>query len=678
MATWVLGTSVVAFDRDLRVIARAGESPANHLGGQSPILGRRLAEILEPAVFARCEDGCARALAGEASQLDIKTADGGRIYATEFSCLRTPDGSVIGGIAVSRDVTEARAVPAAAIRDIGERRENEEQRWRWEQTFDRTTRGICISNADTDLIESVNPAFARMHGGTIADFVGAPISMMLSAERAAQLSQTLDRIDTEDFVVLESEHVRLDGSAFPVMGEILHARDHHGRLLSRIQWYEDLTEQRAAEAARRAATETYETAFAGAPTGIALIGFDGRILRANAAFCRMLGREESTLVGFTTRAYTHPDDLTATADAFAHLTTEGTPMSMQKRYLRPDGAVVWAQTHGTAVSDGDGRPSHIITHFVDITATKVAELHQAEATARFETAFADAPIGMAIVALDGRLVRVNRVLCQLSGYTDAGLRRLTVDDLMDPTDRAANADHVKRLLDGEIDRYTVQQRFATAGRQLVWTTLAVSLVRDPDGRALHFISQIEDISERKRLEAELQHQADHDALTTLWNRRRFNLELQRQVARCRRYAERAALVLIDLDGFKQINDSYGHKAGDDLLVGVADAVRTRLRVTDSVCRMGGDEFAVMLTNVSLAQADRIAGSIRRTIEGTRITVDGVVLAVTASVGIAALDGDAVTEQQAYVQADEAMYRDKTRRRAARTEPRAAAGWTSAA
>jgi diguanylate cyclase (GGDEF)-like protein/PAS domain S-box-containing protein len=677
------GASVVAFDHDLRVIACAGESLMSHGFDSGTVLGRRLPDILGPAAFALCADHYVRALDGEASSLEAQSADQQRIYVTDFSCLREPDGSISGGVAVSRDVTPARAAQSALAvserlqreladqsadvqaRLVSDRRENEDQRRRWEQTFNSTTRGICISNATTDLIESVNPAFARMHGGAVADFVGQPLRVLLPPEKQAQLPQTLSRIDGEDFVRLESEHVRQNGSVFPVMVEVLLTRDPLGRLLSRIQWYEDLTEQRAAEVARREATETYEMAFTNAPMGVALIGFDGRILRANAALCEMLGRDEGELVGSTTKAYTHPDDAAVTAAAFTHLNTQLTPLSVQKRYLRPDGEVVWAQTRGAAVTDASGTPSHIVSHFLDITAIKVAEVSQIEATARFETAFADAPIGMAIVGLDGRLVRVNRVLCQLSGRTEAGLLQLTVGDLMDPEDRAVNVEHVKRLLAGETDRYTVQQRFSTADRRLVWTMLAVSLVRDSEGRPLNFISQIEDISERKRLEAELQHQADHDSLTTLWNRRRFNEELERQVGRCRRYAEHAALVLIDLDGFKQINDTYGHTVGDDLLVRVADAVRKRSRLTDSVFRLGGDEFAVMLTDVSLAQADRIAASIRQTISRASIIVNGVELSVNASIGIAGLDRNAVTDQQAYVQADEAMYRDKARTRLAR-------------
>jgi two-component system, sensor histidine kinase and response regulator len=123
---------------------------------------------------------------------------------------------------------------------------------------------------------------------------------------------------------------------------------------------------------------------------------------------------------------------------------------------------VWASTRGTTVYRADGTPTHIVSHFHDITAIKLAEIRQAEATARFETAFADAPIGMAIVGLDGRWLRVNRMLCELSGYTEEQLRKLTFQDLTHPDDLDDDLEQIKQLLTGEIARYTVQKRYYTA------------------------------------------------------------------------------------------------------------------------------------------------------------------------------------------------------------------------
>ena len=152
--------------------------------------------------------------------------------------------------------------------------------------------------------------------------------------------------------------------------------------------------------------------------------------------------------------------------------------------------------------------------------------------------------------------------------------------------------------------------------------------------------------------------ADHDPLTGLWNRRRFEEELSRQVARSQRYGERAAYLLMDLNDFKPVNDAHGHKAGDQLLVAIAEALSKRLRESDSLARIGGDEFAVLLSNVSKTQANLLAEELRRAVELTTISVPGGTVGVTASIGVALMDDTVKSDDAVFVEADQAMYRAK--------------------
>lgn len=155
--------------------------------------------------------------------------------------------------------------------------------------------------------------------------------------------------------------------------------------------------------------------------------------------------------------------------------------------------------------------------------------------------------------------------------------------------------------------------------------VSVSLLRHPDGTLRVLIAQIEDITERKRLEEGLRQLADHDSLTGLRNRRSFDQAMMVQVARCRRYGEQASLLLIDLDGFKQINDTHGHKTGDDVLKAVAGAIEERVRTTDFAARIGGDQFAVLLAHTGNANAAFVAREVERVIAETTVQAEAITL-----------------------------------------------------
>jgi diguanylate cyclase (GGDEF)-like protein/PAS domain S-box-containing protein len=295
----------------------------------------------------------------------------------------------------------------------------------------------------------------------------------------------------------------------------------------------------------------------------------------------------------------------------------------------------------------------------DITPRKHAEEARRHAQERFELVFEQAPIGMALLTPEGRWVRVNQALLAITGYTSEELLAKTLEELTHPDDLASDLESVRRLLAGEIRHYTMERRYFHARGHVISTMLSVSLMRDRQGRPQHFIAQIQDITERKLMEARLRHLAEHDSLTGLLNRRLLERQLAMQVARCRRYGEQAALLVIDLDSFKQVNDNYGHKVGDELLQAIAAEVQHRLRGTDIVARLGGDEFAVLLPGTTAGDARKVAEILREAIAGCGVTAEGATrLSVTASVGVSALDADSPGAEAALMEADRTMYAAK--------------------
>lgn len=271
----------------------------------------------------------------------------------------------------------------------------------------------------------------------------------------------------------------------------------------------------------------------------------------------------------------------------------------------------------------------------------------------FESAFTHAPIGMALVDMAGCLLRVNDALCRITGYTAEQLCACSFRDLSDPHDVDVDAPQSVELLAGRVPTYQVEKRYRRAWGPAVWVLLSVSLVRDDEGRPLHLIAQVQDISERKELEGRLEHLVDHDFLTALFNGHRFEQALAQETRSATRYGGGGALLLLDLDHFKAVNDQFGHKAGDDLLKTVASVLRSRMRETDVLARLAGDEFGIILPQVDAQQAAVVAEGIVKTLRRHTAMQADLQIPITASIGVALFDG--LTNIEMLAAADLALY-----------------------
>jgi diguanylate cyclase (GGDEF)-like protein/PAS domain S-box-containing protein len=272
---------------------------------------------------------------------------------------------------------------------------------------------------------------------------------------------------------------------------------------------------------------------------------------------------------------------------------------------------------------------------------------------RFENAFSNAPIGMALIDMHGRWLQVNNALCRISGHTERELKAKTLQSLTHPDDLDLDAPLLRQLFDGEISNYQVEKRCLHAWGHFVWMMITVSLVRDEEGRALYRIMQFQDISERKELGGRLEYLVDHDFLTGLFNRRHFEQELAHEVERAARYGSPGAVFLVDVDNFKTINDTYGHMAGDDLLKGIAGLLKYRMRHTDTLARVGGDEFAVLLPHTNAEQAMAVAADFIAALDRQTAVLADQSIHITASLGIAAIDD--LSDAEVMERADIAMY-----------------------
>ncbi len=226
-----------------------------------------------------------------------------------------------------------------------------------------------------------------------------------------------------------------------------------------------------------------------------------------------------------------------------------------------------------------------------------------------------------------------------------------VAEFLDPVGRSDVLARYKRALDGQAGEFAY---VATGtGRQYLVT---VSSLDTGEGGERLGLAVWHDVTERNEVHRRLQHLADHDPLTGLLNRRRFEQEVEQHLVRGRRYGASGAVVLIDIDHFKYVNDTLGHGAGDELIIQIADALRLRLRESDIVARLGGDEFAVLLPQVNLAEAEIVARSLVEGLRGhARAHAGGPLRPVTASIGVAVISSEQATGDEVITQADLAMY-----------------------
>jgi diguanylate cyclase (GGDEF)-like protein/PAS domain S-box-containing protein len=309
----------------------------------------------------------------------------------------------------------------------------------------------------------------------------------------------------------------------------------------------------------------------------------------------------------------------------------------------------------------DDRVTDGIAVILDITARRQAELLAPRPQSAFEEhveRLERSPIGTGVLDRDGRWLLVNRALCDITGYTAEELLGQRFDGIVHPDDVGNDSEQSRRLLAGEIRAYRADKRYYDAAGETLSAIVSTSLVRDRDGTPRYCIVQLNDVSERRRLEENMRGLGDHDPLTGLRNRRLFGHDLKLQVARARRYGEVAGLMLIDIDAFSRVNDRHGERAGDEALEAIARALTRRLRETDLVARLGADQFAVLLPHIDEDGLAVVAEGLARVIAACGVDVGDDFLHPSASIGFTLVDEHVESAEQALLAADREMRADK--------------------
>jgi diguanylate cyclase (GGDEF)-like protein/PAS domain S-box-containing protein len=579
-------------------------------------------------------------------------------------CVARPDGTAVetqASISIARDDAERVLYLFAQLHDVSALRHAvmvlvaSERRLR--AMIDKANDAYIAIDLN-GVVQDWNPAAERMFGWSRDEIIDRELAEhVIPPELRAQHREGLAhyrKTQTGRVVgqTLELTGLRRDGTTFPIELTIwasgtpavpaFHALIHDVSVTARAQ--EQLLR--------------HSQVFATIREAVVVTDADGVVLDVNPAAEAMFGRSRAELIGKRAGAFEDPVEAERRWQrVLTAVLAEGT-WSGDIPYSAADGSRRVRGTTVVPIWAREGSFAGVIGVSADVTEQRQLAAELAQSEQRWRLTIEHSPIGIALSRMDGRWLRVNAAFCRIVGYTAQELLGGTFHELTHRGDADAEHDLRWQLLAGTLEQFTVEQRYRHARGHDVWVRRWVSLVRDEDGEPLHFISQIEDISERRAQTDRLAELATQDPLTGLANRTVF---LERLEAAAASPADeprpRFGVVYIDLDDFKRINDTLGHTAGDELLAACAHRLMSAVRPGDTPARLGGDEFALLLAPVAgRREAKQIARRIL--VDLTRpYRIGGATVRTSVSIGVA-LDAGGDSGDETLETADQAMYRAK--------------------
>jgi diguanylate cyclase (GGDEF)-like protein/PAS domain S-box-containing protein len=421
----------------------------------------------------------------------------------------------------------------------------------------------------------------------------------------------------------------------------------------------DLAERTRAEAALRQAEEKYRSIFENASEGIFRVGPDGGLLAVNPALALMLGygspEEMMSEAGGRAEPHVAPDEL---ARVLARLRDEGTVKSLECEVIRKDGHRLWVSASAHAARDEAGRVVHYEGTAVDVTERKRSVEEVRRTVSVLRSTLESTADGILVVDRSGRVVSSNQRLAQLWNVAPHDLEPGRAGTFLDHVcGQLTSADAFRetvRLTGAEPEAESFDVLEVEDGRVFECCSLPHRL----DGAAVGRVWSFRDVTERRRAEERIEYQAYHDSVTGLPNRLLLMDRLTQALVHAHRHQRRVAVLFLDVDHFKLVNDTLGHAGGDRLLKSVAERLGACVRADDTVARVGGDEFMVLFSDLQRSDhAPRLAEKVLRALEHP-FAIEGEAVYVTASVGMALYPEDGEESDALMRNADTAMYRAK--------------------
>ncbi len=537
------------------------------------------------------------------------------------------------------------------IVDITERKRMEEHLRLYERMVSCMPDHLSVIGRDYRYV-AVNDAYLAHHDRPRSAIVGHTVADLLGREIFDTLIKTrLDRCLAGELVKFQAWF------DFPASGrrfqDVTYTPylDDDGGVSGVIVASRDLTDLELAHQALMASQTSFHQLLDQAADAIFISDLDGRIVDVNQRACANLGYAKSELLGLNVLDVEQDFDLEA-AKAIWRALQPGQVTTLLGHHRRKDGTVYPAEIRVSSL-DLNGR--RLMTALArDISDRLLADEKLRQAAVVFD----NAQEGIMVTDANARILAVNQAFCEITGYSES-------EALGETPGKFKSGRHDAAFYQG------MWNTLASTGRWQgeVWDRrrdgeiypkwLSISAVRDAAGKTLRYVALFADITHLKESEARLEHLAHFDVLTDLPNRLLFNSRLEHALEQARRHGEHIALLFLDLDRFKTINDSLGHPAGDELLITVARRIRKRLRVEDTLARLGGDEFVILLEKLDAAQrAAIVAQDVLQVLAEPVLLAGGHEVFIGCSIGISLYPNDAVDATRLVSSADAALYQAK--------------------
>jgi len=570
------------------------------------------------------------------------------------------DDGQVAGILSEHDVVrqlENEYLDSALRESRRTRQQLQDSEMRRHAVFNQASEYMGILDLDGTLRDFNRSAIDLIGNCWSEDVIGKPFwnTPWWSHDAAlqARLRQAFVELASGRSSRFEATHPAVDGSLHFVDFQLHPILDETGKLALALAEGSDITDRKRAESELR----QFQRAVEQSPVSIIISDVEARIEYVNPKFTEITGYSRDEILGQNPRLLKSgltPD--TSYQHLWGNLVNrEAWTGELCNR--RKNGEIFWELARILPITDAAGQVTHYLAVKEDIT-----EQHQVEEQRRLaSTVFQSSHDGILITDVQGIILDVNRAFCELTGYS-----------------REEAIGQYARLLDsGHHDKNFFRRLFETVAQQEYWqgeiwnrtkagavsvVLMTISAVRDGAGQLTHYVGVFTDITEKKKHQEWIEHLAHHDALTDLPNRSLFRDRLQQAMKKSHRDKQSLALLFIDLDRFKEVNDTLGHVAGDQLLVEAAARIALCVRSSDTVARLGGDEFTVVLQGLESQEAvERVALNIIGAL-ATPFTLGKETARVSASIGIAIYPRDGEDPEILTNAADRAMYDAKAQGR----------------